>query len=85
MFVGSLNELDSLATSQTERFTLSRPLKSTGMTSEQFADELLLSEKVAVVPGNVFGPSGEGHIRCSYASSLITCKNHFQESSVFTE
>lgn len=40
------------------------------MSSEQFAENLLISEKVAVVPGNVFGPSGEGYIRCSYASSL---------------
>ena len=31
---------------------------------------LLRAEKVAVVPGNVFGASGEGHIRCSYATSM---------------
>jgi aminotransferase len=45
-------------------------IKSTGMTSEQFAEELLLSEKVAVVPGSAFGESGEGYVRCSYATSL---------------
>ncbi|MFP9052267.1 aminotransferase class I/II-fold pyridoxal phosphate-dependent enzyme, partial [Enterococcus faecalis] len=37
---------------------------------EQFAEELLTQEKVAVVPGSVFGPSGEGYIRCSYATSI---------------
>lgn len=41
-----------------------------GMSSEQFAQELLTDEKVAVVPGSVFGESGEGFIRCSYATSL---------------
>jgi len=45
-------------------------IKSTGMTSEEFCERLLLSEKVAVVPGTAFGESGEGFIRCSYAYSI---------------
>ncbi|WP_019243754.1 MULTISPECIES: aminotransferase [Bacillus] len=45
-------------------------IKSTGLTSEEFAEQLLLQEKVAVVPGSVFGESGEGHVRASYASSI---------------
>jgi len=45
-------------------------IKSTGFTSEQFAEELLREEKVAVVPGHVFGESGEGYVRCSYAASM---------------
>jgi len=45
-------------------------IKSTGMTSEEFAENLLLEEKVAVVHGNAFGPSGEGHVRCCYATSM---------------
>ncbi len=45
-------------------------IKTTGMTSEQFAEGLLLEEKVAVVPGSAFGKCGEGYIRCCYATSL---------------
>ncbi len=45
-------------------------IKSTGLTSEEFCEQLLMSEKVAVVPGNAFGESGEGFIRCSYAYSV---------------
>ena len=45
-------------------------IKATGMTSEEFAEKLLLEEKVAVVPGSVFGEHGEGFIRCCYATSL---------------
>lgn len=45
-------------------------IASTGLSSQEFAEQLLLKEGVAVVPGDVFGESGEGHIRCSYASSL---------------
>jgi aminotransferase len=40
-----------------------------GFTSEQFALNLLREEKVAVVPGTAFGASGEGYIRCSYATN----------------
>ncbi|WP_078392102.1 aminotransferase [Shouchella patagoniensis] len=45
-------------------------ISHTGLTSEQFAEKLLMEERVAVVPGSVFGEGGEGHIRCSYATSL---------------
>ncbi|WP_394239583.1 aminotransferase [Niallia oryzisoli] len=45
-------------------------IESTGLSSQEFAEQLLLKESVAVVPGDVFGESGSGHIRCSYATSL---------------
>ena len=45
-------------------------IKTTGLSSEEFCEKLLYKEKLAVVPGNAFGKSGEGFIRCSYAYSL---------------
>lgn len=45
-------------------------IKSTGMTSEEFAEGLLTEEKVAVVPGSVFGKCGQGYVRCCYATSM---------------
>lgn len=45
-------------------------IKSSGMTSEEFAERLLIEEKVAVVPGTAFGQCGEGYVRCCYATSL---------------
>lgn len=45
-------------------------IKGTGMTSEEFAEKLLVEEKVAVVPGTAFGQCGEGYVRCCYATSL---------------
>ncbi|TAL32468.1 MAG: aminotransferase class I/II-fold pyridoxal phosphate-dependent enzyme [Spirochaetes bacterium] len=45
-------------------------ISSTGLDSEEFAMRLLKAEKVAVVPGSVFGAPGEGHIRCSFATSM---------------
>ena len=45
-------------------------IKSTGYTSDEFAEKLLNAEHVALVPGSAFGKCGEGHIRCSYATSI---------------
>jgi len=45
-------------------------VRSTGLSSEDFAQQLLEEEKVACVPGDAFGPSGEGYVRCSYATGL---------------
>ncbi len=45
-------------------------IRSSGMTSEEFARRLLEREKVAVVPGTAFGVCGEGYVRCSYATSM---------------
>ena len=49
-------------------------IKELGMTSEEFAMELLQREKVAVVPGTAFGDCGEGFLRISYAYSLEELK-----------
>lgn len=45
-------------------------IRSTGMTSEEFCNELLKDQKVACVPGTAFGDAGEGFIRVSYAYSI---------------
>ena len=44
-------------------------ISSTGLSSDEFAEGLLREERVAVVPGNAFGPSGEGHVRMCYATA----------------
>lgn len=45
-------------------------IRSTGLTSEEFAEKLLMKEHVALVPGSAFGACGEGYVRCSYATSV---------------
>ena len=45
-------------------------IKSTGLSSEEFCERLLYSKKVAIIPGNSFGESGEGHVRASYCYSV---------------
>ena len=45
-------------------------VRRTGMTSEEFCAALLEEKNIAAVPGTAFGPSGEGHIRCCYATAI---------------
>jgi aminotransferase len=51
-------------------FYLFPSIKSTGKSSHDFAFGLLKAQQVAVVPGTAFGASGEGHVRCSYATGM---------------
>ncbi|HDX9589635.1 aminotransferase [Bacillus multifaciens] len=60
-------------------------IRSTGLSSAEFAERLLLAEKVAVVPGSVFGESGEGFIRCSYATSLEQLMEAMKRMKRFVE
>ena len=60
-------------------------IKSTGMTSEDFAEKLLVEEKVAVVPGSAFGSCGEGYIRCCYATSLADIEEALERIRRFVE
>jgi aminotransferase len=44
-------------------------VEKTGMNEHEFAERLLLEERVAVIPGSAFGQGGQGHVRCAYARS----------------
>ena len=60
-------------------------IKEFGMTSEEFATRLLQEEKVAAVPGNAFGDSGEGYLRISYAYSLDNLKKAMERLGCFVK
>lgn len=49
-------------------------IEKTGLTSDEFAQQLLMEERVAVVPGHAFGQCGEGFVRCCYAYSVEELK-----------
>ena len=44
-------------------------IRRTGLSSDDFAEQLLYAQQVAVVPGNAFGATGEGYVRASLATS----------------
>ena len=56
---------------------------STGMTSDEFCTKLLEKKHVACVPGTAFGAAGEGHIRCSYATSMEKLKEALKRIGEF--
>ena len=60
-------------------------VKATGLSSEEFAERLLVEEKVAVVPGQAFGESGEGYVRCCYATALSDIEEALRRMGRFVE
>jgi len=69
MFVAGLNEIGLPTPEPLGAFYAFPSIRSTGLTSEQFSERLLFDHKVAVIPGSAFGPSGEGHVRATLATS----------------
>jgi aminotransferase len=60
-------------------------IKASGRTSHDFAISLLKQHQVAVVPGTAFGPSGEGYVRCSYATGMEHLEIAAQRIAKFVE
>lgn len=72
--VSALNEMGLECFMPRGAFYVFPKISSTGLTSQEFSMRLLRDKRVAVVPGTAFGPSGEGHVRCSYATGLDRIK-----------
>jgi aminotransferase len=64
-------------------FYLFPSIRKTGLSSVEFCDRLLMQQRVVCVPGNAFGTSGEGHIRCCYATATDKLLEAFQRISAF--
>jgi aminotransferase len=70
LIVDAFNKIGLTCFEPEGAFYIFPSIQSTGLSSEQFCEKLLFSQKVAVVPGNAFGASGEGFIRVSYSYSV---------------
>src|SRR5687767_6852294 len=69
MFVDGLNDIGLPTAEPKGAFYAFPSIRPTGLSSEEFSERLLYEEHVAVVPGSAFGPSGEGHVRATLATS----------------
>ena len=58
-------------------------IQNTGLTSDVFCERLLREHKVVCVPGTAFGASGEGYIRCSYATGINQLMEALERMSAF--
>ena len=70
LMVTALNDMGLTCFEPRGAFYVFPSIRSTGLTSEEFCTRLLAEKQVACVPGTAFGASGEGHVRCSYATSI---------------
>lgn len=83
LIVGALNNMGLECFEPKGAFYAFPSIKSTGLSSEEFAERLLHEEKVAVVPGNAFGDCGEGYVRCCYATSLQNIQTAMERMARF--
>jgi aminotransferase len=58
-------------------------IRETGLTSREFAVQLLEQQRVAVVPGDAFGPGGEGHVRASYCGPMTDMEKAAERIALF--
>ncbi len=83
--VDALNKIGLTCFEPFGAFYVFPSIRSTGLTSAEFCDQLLRKEKVAVIPGTAFGECGEGHVRISYAYSLEQLKAALERIKKFLD
>ena len=81
-FVDGLNRIGLTCVEPKGAFYAFPSIAITGLRSEEFAERLLMEERVAVVPGTAFGPSGTGYIRCSYATAMRSLEEALERMAV---
>ena len=85
LLVDGLNKLGLPTFEPRGAFYAFPDITSTGLTSDEFTEQLLREERVAAVPGNAFGPSGEGHVRMCYATSYEKLEEALERLARFVE
>jgi aminotransferase len=83
--VNALNEMGLECNLPRGSFYAFPCIKATGLKSKDFAVRLLQEEKVACVPGVAFGPSGEGYLRCCFATSLERIQEAMERMARFVD
>ena len=79
----ALDEMGLACTKPRGAFYVFPNIAPLGLSSKDFSLRLLREKKVAVVPGTAFGPGGEGHVRCSFATSLDQIKTAMERLASF--
>ena len=85
LMVSSLNRMGLTCADPLGAFYVFPSIRSTGLSSDEFCQRLLEEQKVAVVPGNAFGQSGEGHVRISYSYSVEHLIEALRRIELFVE
>lgn len=85
LIVKGFNEMGLECFEPEGAFYIFPSIKKTGLSSQQFCEQLIEKYRVAVVPGDAFGECGEGYIRVSYAYSLQHIKTALERIKLFLE
>ncbi len=85
LMVSNLNRMGLACADPLGAFYVFPSIRATGLSSDEFCERLLKEQKVAVVPGNAFGQSGEGHVRISYSYSVEHLIEALRRIEVFVE
>lgn len=85
LLVNGLNSIGLSCFKPSGAFYTFPSIETTGMSSEEFSEKLLIEEKVAVIPGSAFGSGGEGFVRCSYATPLKNIEEALNRMSKFVK
>ncbi|MFA4860808.1 aminotransferase class I/II-fold pyridoxal phosphate-dependent enzyme [Methanoregula sp.] len=85
MFITGLNRIGLSCHVPEGAFYAFPSVKETGLSDVEFAERLLKEQRVAVVPGSVFGAGGEDHIRCAYAVSRKQLSEALRRMELFMQ
>ena len=85
LMVSNLNRMGLTCADPLGAFYVFPSIRSTGLSSDEFCQRLLEEQKVAVIPGNAFGQSGEGHVRISYSYSVEHLIEALRRIELFVE
>ena len=83
LFVAGLNRIGLPCHVPEGAFYAFPSVEKTGLSDTEFAERLLKEQRVAVVPGSVFGTGGEGHVRCAYAVSRKQLNDALERMNAF--
>ncbi|MEG1560226.1 MAG: aminotransferase class I/II-fold pyridoxal phosphate-dependent enzyme [Clostridia bacterium] len=83
--VDAFNEIGMTCNEPEGAFYVFPSITCSGLTSDQFADKLLAFSNVCVVPGTAFGASGEGFVRCCYATDINDLKEAVKRIKAFLD
>lgn len=85
LIVGGLNDLGLDCFNPRGAFYAFPSIKSTGLTSDEFAERLLKEQNVVTIPGDIFGDTGAGFLRCAYAASREDIKEALDRIGIFID
>ncbi|SES78398.1 aminotransferase [Methanococcoides vulcani] len=85
LIVGGLNDIGLDCFNPGGAFYAFPSIKSTGLTSDEFAERLLNEQNVVTIPGDIFGETGAGFLRCAYAASREDIKEAIDRIGTFVD